>query len=900
MLQKLFRHPWIIITVVLTGTLFFCLQLPKTRIDNDITKFVPERYPSRLAFEEVEETFGSQDHVSIAFHASKGTIFTPGAISYIDRVTRAIEELNYVDEVNSLANADFISGTPEGMEVTPLVEEFAGTDEEIRALENRLISWDVYRKLLFSEDFESAQIIATLNRDLDVEVWEQAYYDIRGIVDDSGDHGLVAYVAGNPVMTALMGTSVRGDLRNLIPFVLVVVFLLLFLSFRNVGGVVLPLVTVSISTIWTLGIMALAGISLSMLATAIPVLLIAVGSAYGIHIISHYYDRRDGASSIKENRRIVFETLHTVGKPVLLAGLTTIAGFGSLAVSSVLPMRRFGIFTALGVLIALVVALTFIPALLLVRPGGFPRRASRPRKRRTGAAFTGILKLYHFVVTKRSLGVLLVLAIILPVSVYGMSRIVIDNSMVEYFRRGAEIRDADDFLRSTFGGTKDFSVVVQGRARGDLTDPEVLKAMDDLSRYLQNHYDEVGKVIGFTDYIRRMNKVMNYTSPVDTESQAALAENGEAGEDEVGSGSGEGSFFTEEFMLEEGIAQGPETAVKTMGSGSEDSTSVSGGSPGFGSSRQEALSHREIGSLMTDVYRDARDLNLKADEYISRVMRELNLDGEVYNEIPYDPAKYPVSSRSELKDLITQYLLLFSGNLDDFADDALEPSQARMHVQLTTTGNHLTKQLSRDIRRFVEERFPEGYQVKIAGHADIEATFTDLIVRSQILSIIAALVIVFLIIALSFRSAAAGFFGILPLSVAIMVIFGFMGFAGFKLDIVTSLVASVAIGIGIDYSIHFLSRYHLERRRTENLNLVTRNALLSTGKAIIINALTVGAGFAVLMFSNFNPIAIAGLLVALTMITTSLAAMTVLPVLLNKLKPRFLTRADSGRRWMRG
>jgi predicted RND superfamily exporter protein len=158
------------------------------------------------------------------------------------------------------------------------------------------------------------------------------------------------------------------------------------------------------------------------------------------------------------------------------------------------------------------------------------------------------------------------------------------------------------------------------------------------------------------------------------------------------------------------------------------------------------------------------------------------------------------------------------------------------------------------------------------------------------MSILVALVIVFAIIALSFRSPAAGLFGIIPLSVAIIVIFGFMGFVGFKLDIVTSLVASVAIGIGIDYSIHFLSRYHHERRGTDSQSQVTKKTLLSTGKAIIINAITVGAGFAVLVFSNFNPIAIAGFLVALTMITTSLAAMTVLPVLLNRLNPRFLRR----------
>ena len=881
MLQKLFRHPWIIISVILVGTFFFSLQLPRTRIDNDITKFVPERYPSRLAFDEVEETFGSQDHVSIAFHAEHGTIFTKEAIAYLDGITGEIEDLEYVQEVNSLTNSDYISGTEEGMKVTPIVDGFGGTEDEIQELKERLISWDAYQKLLFSDDFQSAQIIATLELDLDVEVWERAYYEIKEIVKDSGEFGLRAHVAGNPVMTALMGTSVRGDLRNLIPFVLIVVFIFLYLSFRNTGGVLLPIITVSISTIWTVGLMALIGLSLTMLATAIPVLLIAVGSAYGIHIISHYYDNLRRVSGTDENREIVFDTVRKVGKPVLLAGLTTIAGFGSLSVSSVLPMRHFGIFTAIGVLIALIVALTFIPALLLSRRRGFERLAAHSQRKQSGGLLLAILKFYNFIVTRRGMGVILSLAIILPISVYGMSRIVIDNSMAEYFRRGAEIRDADDFLRENFGGTKDFSIVVRGKKRGDLTNPEILKAMDDLSLYLQAEYVQVGKVISFTDYIKRMNKVMNYTEP---EEEYAHADNGGV----------EGSFFTEEFMASEDVGSDDDSAFESFFT-EEFADQVEDEIPAGGSTFPPVkydvnFSRSEIAALMNDVYLDARDMNLPADEYISLFMREFNIEGEAYNEIPYDPEKYPVSSREELQNLITQYLLLFSGNLDDFTDDALEPSQARMHVQLTTTGNHFTKEITRDIMRYVDERFPEGYEVEIAGHADIEAAFTDLIVRSQIMSIFVALVVVFIIIAVSFRSAVAGLYGIIPLSVAIIIIFGVMGFAGYLLDIVTSLVASVAIGIGIDYSIHFLSRYYRERKNTDNLSRVTKNTLFTTGKAIIINAITVGAGFAVLMFSNFIPIATAGLLIALTMITTSLAAMTVLPVLLNMLKPKFLLK----------
>ncbi|HDT12303.1 MAG TPA: RND family transporter, partial [Candidatus Marinimicrobia bacterium] len=133
-------------------------------------------------------------------------------------------------------------------------------------------------------------------------------------------------------------------------------------------------------------------------------------------------------------------------------------------------------------------------------------------------------------------------------------------------------------------------------------------------------------------------------------------------------------------------------------------------------------------------------------------------------------------------------------------------------------------------------------------------------------------------------------YGIITLSLSLLINFGLMGFFNIKLDIGSSMVASVAIGIGIDYTIHFLSRYRLERQKNDDLAVVTRNTLLTSGKAILFNAFAVSSGFAVLMYSNFIPMENLGLLIALTMITSSLGALIVLPALLNTFKPRFIEK----------
>jgi predicted RND superfamily exporter protein len=157
-------------------------------------------------------------------------------------------------------------------------------------------------------------------------------------------------------------------------------------------------------------------------------------------------------------------------------------------------------------------------------------------------------------------------------------------------------------------------------------------------------------------------------------------------------------------------------------------------------------------------------------------------------------------------------------------------------------------------------------------------------------SVAASLFLVFIIIALSNRSLAAGLIGIVPLSISILINFAVMGFLGIKLNIGTSMVASVSVGIGIDYTIHYIETYKREYRAGGGDYL--RRTFASCGKAIIINALSVGAGFAVLLLSQFVMLEDLGLLIALTMGTSAFVSLTVIPVLLLVFKPKFIEQGN--------
>lgn len=153
-----------------------------------------------------------------------------------------------------------------------------------------------------------------------------------------------------------------------------------------------------------------------------------------------------------------------------------------------------------------------------------------------------------------------------------------------------------------------------------------------------------------------------------------------------------------------------------------------------------------------------------------------------------------------------------------------------MVVQMKTMNTLPVRRISGIIKDYADNNFPEGYDVSIAGYADMENAMTTLITGSQISSLIISLILVFIIVALSFKSFSAGILGIIPLSFAIMINFAVMGFTGIRLDMVTAMIASIAVGIGIDYTIHFISAYRNERALSEDLNTVTEKPCLQQGK----------------------------------------------------------------------
>ncbi|MGL1892455.1 MAG: MMPL family transporter [Spirochaetaceae bacterium] len=878
-MEKICKYPKITVIIISIITLFFAYNLKNVTIDNDTMKFLSEDNPERIAIDKADDIFGPSMAMSVGLEMKKGTIFTVEALDVIDKLTKEFEDLDGVDSIQSLTNSDFIDGIDGSLVVSPLVEDFTGSPEDVTTLKEKILSWDLYQDLLVSNDYSASQIMVTLKEGLGPDGQEKLYHDLKRITEKYENRNIKFYLAGLPSMVVLLSTNMMSDLMVLIPIVVIVLLIALFISFKRLSGILIPMVTVTISTIWTIGLMGVLGVPLSILGIIIPVLMMAVGSAYGIHVISHYYDdikAYKGELTEESHTNIILKSLSYVKKPIFLAGLTTVAGFASLSISSIIPMRNFGIFTSVGIIFALIVALTLIPSLLVFNYKSTKKHRSQIEHSNSGS-MERALSTYYESFGKRKYLILFMSLIIVILSAVGANNLIIDNSIVEYFKKDTHIRTSDRFLREKFTGTTTFNVIISGEGAG--VDTELLNAMEGLSIFLTSNYEPVKKVLSFTDTVKRMNQVMH----VDAEGSDGLDDFDDySGEYDSDFDEDSDSFFEESdsFYDESDSFFTDDSEDEYMFTDEEtDDANVILTTDGFM-------------DIMSKAYAMADNPNISANELMTLLKKETNYKGFGFFEIPTDPAKYGHDELEDLSNLLSQYYAM-TGKLEGFIgqnDDPLSPENIKMTIMMNNTGNMFTREIIPVVQSYIDDYFPEGYDVYLAGTALAQDSTTKLITSSAMNSIFLSLLMVFIILSVAYKSAFAGLFGMIPLAFTVLFNYGLMGLLGIKLDMSTAMVGSIAIGIGIDYTIHFMASYHKFSQTETCEDTVTKKSLMSSGKAIIFNALSVAAGFTVLLKSNFNPLMYLGFLIAITMLVASIASMTIMPGLLNIFKPKFIRK----------
>ena len=749
LLKRLLNYPRLILAVTLLISIAFLLVLKlNSRMETNLDKYMPQEHPAFVYSDQAETWFNIKDGVIIAIENESG-IYNTGTLQKVKDLTKVLKKMDEIekDDVTSLYTADNIIGTEDGLDVKPFYKKIPKSDAKLNEIRSNVRENEMIYERLVNTNETVTVIIAEIGDDT---FSQEFYHRLLDLAKEyEGPEKL--YVAGRPIVEGTMAYLGPRDMQRMVPIVIAIIILVLFLVLRSFKATFFTMLVVLFSVVWAFGLMAAVDLPIYAVSTMIPVMLIAIGVADGIHLYSHLHlfliENPDASK-----KDAAFDMLHGMWKPVGMTSITTAVGFISLLTSEIYPIKYFGLFTAFGVMMAMVFSLLLIPAGLLVF--GLPKW--KKNKQSTAHGENRFLNAIARLVVRFKYTTIFATIIVVVISIMGMSQIWINSSFLEKFEKDSDIVLTDAFINNNFGGTSTLNVILDSERPDAFKQPEILRAIDAMQSDVDDNLEVVGNSFALTDYLKRMNIVMH-------------------------------------------------------------------------------------------------------------------ADSAQFNVIP------------STQELVAQYLLLYEISGD--------PENLWKVVDYDFQKANLTFQLKSDNSialnsaiTMIENHMPQlnelGVTVKYAGSGYKGLVFTDLILEGQIKSLILSLFIVIILLSVMFRKIWAGLFGAVPIIITAFISFGVMGLLDIPLNTTTALLSSIAIGIGIDYAVHFIERYKIYALETGDKQKTGRLTMQHSGRAIVFNALVVIAGFLVLLTSVFPPNRELGALVSMNMFTSFLGTVTIMYLLL--------------------
>lgn len=913
------KRPWTVILFTLLVTVFFFYEMKNLRFENRFTEWFPKSDPVLRLFLDTGEKFGSNELVMVAIKAKEGETFSPSILNRIKKLTEDLKEKKEIFLVTSISNSPDIRKIEGGIEVRDLMDEVPSCKEELDRLKKYVLSKETFVNNVISEDGEwlaMAIYLRTTKKSDPIRNFEKI---IKPTVEKYlGDIAYV-YFSGDPSDAYFANEFSVKDLQKLTPLVLILIVLVLFFSFRTWKGVLYPSVVVILATVWTFGTMGALYKHMNILTPVLPVLLIALGSAYGIHVMNKIFHEE----SVEDATVEIFI-------PVLMAGITTIVGFLSFSTAKLSIFVELGLFSAMGIFYAMVISLSLIPAMSMVAR----KRVSLSREK---YGYSLILKPLSRAVLKHRNWVIFFFLLIFIFFVVWIPKIHREVNFSEYYPEDSIPRRSLKIIKGHFGGAYPITLYLKANSIKSAAVLKVLRMSED---YLYS-FPEVSLPFSVADFIEEMNYQLNgrYHIP---------PTNGEVGN----------LWF---FM--EGRPE-----LSQILSADEKETLIFAKLPEAKTSLLRSI-QRRLHKFFSDIgnefeayhlkrYSPSRkaEIREKEAEFLGRELSwigkkyglEISPDifKEVWKKIPplNDPEvvkRFQTKLSSQifsedfefeinriqgeriLKGIINKvkkgeinregFIKVLKENVprdqweEQIGEDVssaflymLEEDRAAVFVKRTWEGlgvsstnpnfekkaRGLLWELSDDLAVLPYGVLPirgEKVGIEKLEQSGFPAAMTRLdhfLYVSQLQSLLMALLLTFILMVILRKSFLIGAISTTPILFTLGVIYGYLGLSGLPLDYATMMIAGVSIGVGIDYTIHFIHGVFVELKGGLPIEESIEHTYVEKGKAILSNSIAVILGFGVLLFSQLRPLHHFGGTMMGSMFLAALAALTFLPALL--------------------
>ncbi len=554
------HYPYRFIVAVLIVVILIASNLPKTTIDTSTEGFLHETSQSRIDYDAFRDQFGRDEKVVVAIQTKD--VFNLDTLAKIKQLHNELaQEVPYLFDISSIINARNTLGKGDSLLVDELLKTWPKTQSEADDIRDLAMANPMLENILLSEDGRFTVIVlesntysslsgnggkkqegkATILAD-ELSGFDDDFSDesvgkegastsktssenppfitdkentdmvnaVSDIVAKYQSEGFKLYVAGSPSVTAFLKESMMKDMQKFVLMIVLATALILALLFRRVSGVILPLLTVGLAVISTMGLMALNGTPIKVMTQVLPSFLLAVGVGASIHVLAIFYKEFDETG---DKEGAIRHTLSHSGLAIIMTSLTTAAGMASFIPSEVAPVSDLGLFAAAGVMIALLFTLILLPALLMVlniKPRIIPEDQEHHDR------LDKFLKQVANFSQDHAKKIVVFSLIFMAVTIGFASKITYSHNPLLWLPADHETRIATEVIDHELRGSISIELIVDTGIENGVYDLSLLQALERLTTQLntidtQDYF--VGKAVSVVDVIKEIHKALNQNRP---------------------------------------------------------------------------------------------------------------------------------------------------------------------------------------------------------------------------------------------------------------------------------------------------------------------------------------------------------------------------------------------------
>ncbi len=805
--------------------------MPRIHIDTDPENMLPPDQSDRVFHNQVEEWFGLHDAIVVGVvNEGADGVYTPQTLAALHRVSQAVLQIDGVipPDLMSLAVADNITQDGPGvLRFEWMMKEAPTTQTRAADIRDAVARLPLLEDTLVSGDGKAAAVYVPIERkDLSYAISRE----IEALVADetaAGDW----HITGLPVAEDTFGHEMFVQMGISAPLAGLMIFILMWVFFRNLRLIISPMIVAMATVIVTMGLLIGMGFTVHIMSSMIPIFLMPIAVVDSIHILSEFADHyRQG----DEPGAVMKKVVGHLFKPMLFTSLTSAAGFASLLLTPIPPVRVFGAFVAFGILLAFLLTVVFIPA-WVVRSS--PRSlASLDRLREGADAQSGLARALRRVgrFAYGGKGLVTVAAVvIMAISVAGLLRIQINDNPVRWFKDTHRIRVADTVLNAHFAGTYDAFFVLSyedpsawadyrslaGEALAGLAVPPSLAVLLESEPAADEMDARLGAIIGAADDLSFDTDDPDLADALDALMVAAE----------------EAQTRARYFQRPEALALVESLQVALADTGLVGKTNA-------------------LPDVVKVVNRELR--GGEAGDY--RIPE--SVPGVAQALLQYQSSHRP----QDLWHMVTP-----------------DYSRTAVWLQLTSGDNQdMTRVIEAVDAWLAEHPLPEHVRGRWAGKTYINVVWQGEMVAGMLNSLLGAFAVVFLMMLLLFRSVSWGVVAMLPLTFTILGVYGFIGWIGKYYDMPIAVLSSLTLGLSVDFAIHFIQRSRELHRELGSFEAMAKAMFEEPARAITRNAFVIALGFTPLFLAPLMPYVTVGGFMASIMVLSGAATLLLLPAVI--------------------